>query len=151
MSTRGIYLFQHSEDPNFAVHHSCVHAAYIHHDSYPSGAAELLENWVNHSVEHQVIKTEWPITFESFIRCNKRAEVVPNNWRREDYNFLYIIKWDSHKRLSLNSPMDVYKKELTSTMPSYDSYQNTVYFSANITMTLGHFINSLNVHCGATT
>jgi hypothetical protein len=145
MSTRGIYLFQHSGDLFFdlnnTVYDSFVHAAYIHHDNYPSGATGYLENWICHSVEHQEIKTEWPLTFESFIRCNKQAQVVrSHNWRCEDYNYLYIIKLDSHNRLSLQSPMDVYKKEFPETMPSYGRYQNGLFHPANLTMKLEDFI-----------
>lgn len=79
MSTRATYLFSNNY---LAAEDVCI---YIHHDGYPSGAAQYLSN-----AKHLASRDKRPL-LESFIAANKGAEITRCHSTHEDTDYRYCI------------------------------------------------------------
>ena len=79
MSTRATYLFSNT---SMAGEDVCI---YIHHDGYPSGAAQYLSRAKNLSS-----RDRRPL-LESFIAANKGAEITRSHSTHGDTDYRYSI------------------------------------------------------------
>ena len=79
MSTRATYLFSNT---SMAGEDVCI---YIHHDGYPSGAAQYLSN-----AKHLSSTDRRPL-LESFIAANKGAEITRCHSTHGDTDYRYSI------------------------------------------------------------
>lgn len=79
MSTRATYLFSNT---SMAGEDVCI---YIHHDGYPSGAAQYLSR-----AKHLSSRDRRPL-LESFIAANKGAEITRCHSVHGDTDYRYFI------------------------------------------------------------
>jgi hypothetical protein len=79
MSTRATYLFSNT---SMAGEDVCI---YIHHDGYPSGAAQYLSR-----AKHLSSRDKRPL-LESFIAANKGAEITRCHSTHGDTDYRYSI------------------------------------------------------------
>tara|TARA_R110000822_G_scaffold266119_1_gene389961 strand:+ start:187 stop:564 length:378 start_codon:yes stop_codon:yes gene_type:complete len=77
MSTRATYLFSNT---SMAGEDVCI---YIHHDGYPSGAAQYLSN-----AKHRSSRDRRPL-LESFIAANKGAQITHSHQAHGDTDYRY--------------------------------------------------------------
>jgi hypothetical protein len=75
MSTRATYKF-YGKKPYLTL--------YIHHDGYPKGAAQYVQNWMGNDMENSPY-----LTVEKFIRANDKAEITQSHESHSDTEYRY--------------------------------------------------------------
>jgi hypothetical protein len=75
MSTRATYKF-YGKPPYLTL--------YIHHDGYPKGAAQYVQNWMGNDRENSS-----HLTVEKFIRANEKAEITQSHESHADTEYRY--------------------------------------------------------------
>ena len=75
MSTRATYKF-YGKKPYLTL--------YIHHDGYPKGAAQYVQNWMGNDMENSP-----HLTVEKFIRANEKAEITQSHESHADTEYRY--------------------------------------------------------------
>ena len=91
MSTRATYLFSNT---SMAGEDVCI---YIHHDGYPSGAAQYLSN-----AKHISSRDRRPL-LESFIAANKGAEITRCHSTHGDTDYRYFISGTGNALVTCHS------------------------------------------------
>jgi hypothetical protein len=107
MSTRATYLFTNN---SMAAEDICV---YIHHDGYPTGAAEYFRKALF------IAKTDRRPILESFIAANSRAEITRSHQAHGDTDYRYTI---DRKDVKVQKRISNFSEE-----HGFDNYWETIY------------------------
>jgi len=107
MSTRATYLFTNN---SMAAEDICV---YIHHDGYPTGAAEYLRKALF------IAKTDRRPILEAFIAANSRAEITRSHQAHGDTEYRYTI---DRKDVRVDERISSFTEQ-----DGFQSYWKTIY------------------------
>ena len=107
MSTRATYLFTNN---SMAAEDICV---YIHHDGYPTGAAEYFRKALF------IAKTDRRPILEAFIAANKGAEITRSHQAHGDTEYRYTI---GRKYVKVQKRISDFSEE-----DGFDNYWQTIY------------------------
>lgn len=120
MSTRATYQFIGETKPSLTL--------YIHHDGYPKGAAQYVQNWIGEDLENLS-----RLTVEKFIRANKKSEIIQSHESHADTEYRYsFIEMDAGWNVLVEKRdvvVDVFEGIWAGTIPQFLNTYNPPLYS----------------------